>query len=454
MSGKKKTNKINQINIITFENLEIISDVSSYNELCRISIMKLMNIIAHNICASTDVCYHPNRIKYNENDEIIILPITVQYHNDEGNMVDVIDSRVKTIKNTIEHMKFERNCELAISRILKKYNIDPFNLIEIRYVLSEGAELVSTNITLNFPDVPEPTITEKFYPKLNFRHLEYVDPLMLNYGLYVGLSKKFNEMGYCYNALHIYEHMMTCVWDKLDKSQVLVLNGCTYPTGKCYVYTIHKNEDSLKLYANKYVEEHNKSKSKEFWEKTYNESLKRESIRTYSETQEDRSIKNFARTDPYVYKNMIYDYKPFIKFSNEPYTLLTVSPKHIDYNFDKIENLSSVHHNESYSEQTFDFIPLSAIRNDNNIIILKNTNLNKDIFKHNSIVLGTDCVGIVREEKSRDVEEINTCLLFILDHDIKTIKEFFKTKAMPIDNSGFNSIDLGFNLVDAYMGDE
>lgn len=453
MTKKLKNDKINEINVITFENLEIISDISKYNELCKDAIFKLMTMINHLICANTDVCYHPNRLKHD--DKTIILPITVQYHNDEGNMINVIDTRVKTIKNVIENMTFENNNELYVARIFKKYDIDPFNLIEIRYILPEGSEFISDNITLNLPDVPEPTITEKFYPNLNFRHIEYIDPLMSDYGLYIGLSKDFNQMGYCYNALHIYEHMMTCVWNTLDKSNLKMLNGSTYPTGKCYVYTIHNNPESIKSYANKYIEEHTKSKSEKFWKVDYYEDLKRESIRTYSETQHDRNIKNFARTDPFVYKDMIYNYEPFIKFSQDKYTVLTVGPKHINYNFDKLERSEKTNKSKAseISEQTFNYIPLSAIRNSDGIIILKNKNLEPKVFDKYSILLGNDCVGIVRDDANKITEEINTCLLFILDHPLKDITEFFKNKAMPINNNGFNTIDMGFNILDAYEFD-
>ena len=69
-------------------------------------------------------------------------------------------------------------------------------------------------------------------------------------------------MGYNYNALHIYEHMMTIAWKKLDSKDVLDLNGATFPTGTCYLYNIHSSKKSLKKYTREYVKFHQSSKEK------------------------------------------------------------------------------------------------------------------------------------------------------------------------------------------------
>lgn len=452
MSNKSKIqkyDKLQPINILNFENIKIISDISEYNEICKNAVKLLLLLICKNISMLTDVCYHPMQPKID--DSKIIIPVTVQYHNDEGKLVDIINKRVNVIKEMIENMKFENNKEMAIARIIKTYNLDPFNLIQINYNLSDSSELVNINCSLNLPEIPNATIKEVYYPKLNFRHLEYIDPLLLDYGLYVGLSKDFKQMGYCYNALHIYEHMMTCPWNNLDKKDLTLMNGSTYPTGKCYLYNVHSSEQSLKEYTIKYVEEHTKSKQKEFWTKDYYEDLKRESIRTYSETQAERSLKSFARTDPYVYKNMIYDYKPFIKFSNDSYTILTVSPIHIDFEFDKLEDkCKKLEKCSDIEEQKFNFIPLTALRNNDNIIILNKKDLTDKIFKHNSVLIGNDCVGIIRGDNEKEAEENNTCVLFILDHNINDINKFMKGRVFPITNNGFNEIDLCGNLYNAY----
>ena len=50
-----------------------------------------------------------------------------------------------------------------------------------------------------------------------------------NYGLVCDLSKNIDDMGFSYNALHMYEHLMTHCWDDIDKKNLSILKTNTYP---------------------------------------------------------------------------------------------------------------------------------------------------------------------------------------------------------------------------------
>lgn len=432
-----------KIDLYEFNNLTLICSVKDYKPIVYYVTRSLFSQLIRLISSQTDVCYYPNNIEYSGQAKQFTLPITVQYHNDEGDILNIINKRVKVIKKTISTMKFETNQMKFVARTLKIYNVDPFNFLQLTYSLDDGAELIYEPIELRLPDIENFKINETKYPSGNFRHIEYIDPLLNDYGLYVGLCKPFNEMGYSYNALHIYEHMMTLGWNKLNQKDLIELNGATFPTGMCYLYNIHKTKKSLKSFTREYVNYHCKTKNPKYWKENLLDDLKRETIRTYSETQDIKSLKDFARTDPSVYENMIYDIKPFVKYSNEEFTILTVSPEKINFKFDKyiIKEKCDI----NLKKRTYDYIPLSAIRNVNNLAVINKKDLTMEMYKKYSVLFGVDCVALCFDDYNRECEHLNTILLFILKNKIDTIKAFLKNKTMPIYNTLFSNIDMYCN---------
>lgn len=448
MSKSKSTNKmsksdIHEIKMYEFNNLKIICDVKNYKPLVRKATYSLMMYITRIISLASDVCYRPNNIIYDSQKHQFIIPITVQYHNEEGDILSIINKRVESIKNTISKLKFETNKLKFVARTLNQYNIDPFNFLQLSYFIDNESELISTPIELKLPKIPNFEIKEHYYKKGNFRHLEYIDPLLLDYGLYIGLSKPFSEMGYSYNALHIYEHMMTSGWKNLSSADVKDVNGATISTGMCYLYNIHSTKKSLKKYAREYVKFHQLTKTKKYWEKELYDDLKRETIRTYSETQNAKSLKEFARTDNTVYSDMIYNIEPFVKFSQDEYTILTVSPEPIKFKFDKyIPDIKE--DNIKLYERTYNYIPLAALRN-NDFVIINKRDLTEEIYMKNACLFGVDCVGLYLDDDTKESETLNTVLLFMLRNKLELINKFMKNKTMPIDNYSFSNIDVYCN---------
>jgi len=444
-----------QIKIYEFNNLNLICNVKDYKPIVYHVTKSLFIHLIRLISLQTDVCYYPNNIEYSGQTHQFKLPITVQYHNDEGDILQIINKRVKAIKKTISSIKFESNQMKFVARTLKMYKVDPFNFLQLTYSLNDGAELISEPVELHLPNIENFKITETRYPSGNFRHIEYIDPLLNDYGLYIGLCKPFNEMGYSYNALHIYEHMMTTCWDKLNQKDMIELNGATFPTGMCYLYNIHKTKKSLKTFTREYVKYHCKTKNPKYWKEKLSNDLKRETIRTYSETQDIKSLKDFARTDPSIYENMIYDVEPFVKFSNEEFTILTVTPEKINFKFDKY--IINEKYDIKLKKRTYDRIPLSAIRNVNNLVVLDKKDLTMELYNKYSVLFGVDCVALCLDDYNRECEHLNTVLLFMLKNKIEVIKDFLKNKTMPIYNSLFSNIDVYCNYLTSnnyYFEDE
>jgi hypothetical protein len=439
-----KTDKsIHEIKMYEFNNLKIICDVKNYKQIVKKATYGLMVHITRMISLASDVCYHPNNIVYNAQKQQFIIPITIQYHNEEGDILTIINKRVEAIKNTISKLKFESNKLKFIARTLNQYKVDPFNFLQLSYFIDNESELISTPIELKLPKVPNFEIKEYYYKKGNFRHLEYIDPLLVDYGLYIGLSKPFKEMGYSYNALHIYEHMMISGWKKLNSANLKDINGGTISTGVCYLYNIHSTKKSLKKYAREYVKFHQLTKNKKYWKKELYDDLKRETIRTYSETQHVKNLNDFARTDATVYSEMIYNIKPFVKFSQDEFTILTVSPEPIKFKFDKY--IPDVKPDKiELTERTYDYIPLTAIRN-NDFVVLNKKDMTEEIYNKNACMFGIDCVGLILDDDTKESETLNTVLLFMLKNKIEVINEFMKNKTMPIDNYNFSNINVYCN---------
>lgn len=437
--------EMTQVELLTFNKLYLACDAQDFRPVIKDAIRLLLQNINYLICSSTDVCYHPNSMVQKE--DVYYVPITIQYHNEDGDVADIVDARVKSVQQMIRTMKYDKKPLQFAARILNTYEVDPFNIFILIYSLDDGTELITAPIELRLPSVPMPTIQEHQYRSGQFRHLEYIDPLMLDYGLYVGLSKPFEDMGYYYNALHIYEHMMTTCWRNLSKEDLIELNGATFPTASCYLYNIHKTKQSLKQYVREYVKFHLKTRDKHFWDTTLQPALKRETIRTYSETQDIRDVKEFARTDPSVYPDMMYNTDIFTKFSQDQFTILTVAPEHIDFKFDDIIEKTDVDMTRVHiSPRKYNMIPLAAIRNSREFVVIPYDTYDEHIVDANSCIVGEDCIGVQLGDESHEIESLNAMVLLILRHTIEAIHDFLRMRVLPIDNKTFANVDIFYSM--------
>jgi hypothetical protein len=137
---------------------------------------------------------------------------------------------------------------------------------------------------------------------------------------------KFEDMGMSYNALHLYEHLMMKCFKNLDLSAMLEANGATYPNGICYVYTIHKTKESLKMYLEQTMRVLHEIRQEGYWKQDpQRDEIKFETKRTISETRMSRTLTDFGRTDINAYKDG-YKTEIFDFWSNLPFDVIVTGP--------------------------------------------------------------------------------------------------------------------------------
>lgn len=283
------------------------------------------------IGAKTLMNYHTEKVTVHPVPTISI-PIYV-YSNDDKLIPpeQLVQNRVDTVMEYLENIDLNTTSHNMLwtlrSMLIMKYppefilstytpNIDAFN------------DIIGQSVNIKVPKLEYPTIRRE--KSQNGDSITYlIDPYVLDYGLFVNLTTPFDDMGMSYNALHLYEHLMTKGWEGLPGKDMTEMNGSTYPHGLCYIYSIHSSEESLKLYTTKYIEWFLSSRADEFWAKGQpNTYLKIETQRTISETRKDRNLATMGRSD---YKAYDYQYNQdiFRYWSNKPYQLLIISPKKI-----------------------------------------------------------------------------------------------------------------------------
>ena len=192
------------------------------------------------------------------------------------------------------------------------------------------------------------------------------DPYLKNYGVYINLTVPYTDMGYYYNALHLYEHLMTRCWTNLDNKEVIDKNGTTYPNGICYVYTIHSTLESMKIYAISSILWNINSRKDDFWDK-HKDELNTETERTISETRDQRTLFTHGRSNCTAYR-FNYDTKVFNYWSRLPFNILIMGPspmqelqlnhEKINKEFIKTQSLKPIQPNI----ETFKYLPLDAIK--------------------------------------------------------------------------------------------
>jgi hypothetical protein len=155
----------------------------------------------------------------------------------------------------------------------------------------------------------------------------YQDDYLQDYSIFIDLSVPFEDMGMSYNALHLYEHLMTKSWNKLPGEDVLEMNGSTFPTGISYIYIICSTEKSFRLYAETFLKYLMKCRTAEFWNSKEMENfIQVETQRTISETRQERYLTSVGRTDQkgysFGYKRDIFHY-----WANRPFNILLATKK-------------------------------------------------------------------------------------------------------------------------------
>lgn len=285
---------------------------------------RFMNYVNGMIGAKTSANYHIEKvINYT-----IKIPIYV-YTNNEKNSdpVKLVIDKINNVRNFLENFdwKMVGKTQLWLVRSLHILGINISNAFTLSTETPNLGfnDIINDPIIMNFPKLEYPKIEREKFTDASF--ITYLsDPYLVDYGMFVNLTVPFDEMGMSYNGLHLYEHLMTKAWDKLNGINLIEMNGSTWPQAICYVYTIHNTIESMKEYAANSIVWHLKSREKGFWKK-HKDQLNLEIERTVSETRKERTLASMGRSDLHAY-NYSYNTEIFEYWSNKPFELLIVGP--------------------------------------------------------------------------------------------------------------------------------
>lgn len=314
----------------------------------RILLHKFLVLLNGHIGANTNLNYHINPIK----DFKIKIPIYV-YTNDEKKMTTaaLIDKRVNTLINHLENIDWSKHANLQEQWLiysLKTVGIDIASdfLISTFTDPSIGYEdLDHQQLKIKTPVIHQPKIKRITYAD-GSTILYLSSPYLSDYGVFANLSTTFNEMGMSFNALHLYEHLMTYAWKDIKFDKTKMMNGSTWPQALCSVFVITGNLEAMKTFSASFIKFYLESREPGFWNKPEHiESLKLETQRTISETRTERTLSSLCRSDLHAY-DFQYNTKIFEYWSQRPFDLLIAGPDNLEklyMNKQTIDNFIKLH---------------------------------------------------------------------------------------------------------------
>ena len=420
--------------------------IESKNKLAR-DINVFLNHFNRVLGAQTNLNYNFLPVENN----VLRIPVH-RYTNEDAAMKpqDLIDAKLNNLIKFCENLnikKLSKEMLYLFRCIMNKYNINALFTVRVITTL----EYENKNITLNFGNLKRiPTYSVK---KVKFEDgssiLFYVDELLNDNGMFLNLSIPFCEMGYAYNALHLYEHLMTKGWDDVEFKQISSYNGATYPNGLSFIYTIFNKVDDLKTTTNKTLDFVIRSRKKGFWKsEKMRENIQFETVRTISEAINDRTLSSFGRSDPSAYSGDLDKIINIFRYwSNKPFNMLISTN---DTNFlDDYSKMKSIV--DSFSkrfpleeviepeEVKIDFLPLDVLKIKNQLKSRVDKANPRDIYKiimgksneDEKGLIGIDNLYISDEE---DLSVYNSILhpMLFLNYNEEDIMKLLKTNPFPM----------------------
>lgn len=425
-------------------------------------IKKFMEIMNSNIGAKTDVNYHIEKVT----NYTIRIPVHV-YTNDESklNECELIDKRVKTIRNFFENYNWNSASKVELWLVRSLYTLN-FNISDSFIIETETKnhdyKPVKDILFIKYPNIQFPTIKKTIL--LDESEITtLVDPYVQDFGLFLNLSITFDEMGMSYNALHLYEHLLTKPWANLSGIDILELNGSTYPTGVCFVYTIHRNMESLKQYTNATLKWLFESRNQEFWNKI-SDDIKLETSRTISETRLERTLVSMGRSDFKAYNNN-YDLNIFRYWANKPFNILLVSNVEIkDLNREHLNDIVRkypLNKIERPPNIKFKHIPIDVLKMKQltgYYILKQNYEEVKRLFMEQNFdtksFYGIDCILTTDKEDLSVYNSILHPLLFLNKYYHEDeLQDFVKTHVIPYSARFYNITNVQLKHVSSYINE-
>ena len=262
------------------------------------------------------------------NRPIIYIPVYPYERDDfKEDITALIKKRINTLKEFISTYQFDKERKMVLHMLrnilmlrdatdTKKHT--PLFKIENRETDTKESVDISSNIKLEYPTMKRYRLTDNSYISVVYDPYADDEHLVL-----CNLSKPFSEMGYQYNALHLYEHLMTYAWKDGNHTEEAYMNGITVVNGVSNVFSVLTSASSMMDYMHRCIDFILKGRDRQFWIDN-KEILRTETMRTISETRASRSFSSPSRSDPAAY-DCNYNTDIFCKWSNDPFDILLIS---------------------------------------------------------------------------------------------------------------------------------
>lgn len=409
----------------------------------------LMNYMNYQLGANTAVNYHMMPLVQLK----ISIPVNIYTKKEINKNINIIvKERIDMIQNLFETINWNKQNKIYLwcLRSLKILNIDLSKLFIV------SSDNIDYNDYLHFT-IPELKLPEMKKTKLKDGSTiyQYIDKYIDNYGVFCNLSKKYSEMNYSYNILHLYEHIMTYAWKELSSADLVDLNGSTYPNGICNIYAINKTKSACEEYLYNYINFYLNGRNSNFWN-NMREGIEVETMRTISETYLDTSLTSIGRSDAQAF-DMNYDTNIFSYWCQMPFNVLITTPEEIILESNKIHNIKY----QSIPRPKIDIfkiIPLEVLRrhNEDKLYILKESS--KTIIQkllNNSdlnVLYGLDCKLIVENENlSEMITPLYLLLYFRDDIEPENIKKYITNNIFPQSSELFNLASIAKENYKSYF---
>jgi hypothetical protein len=334
--------------------------------------LRVLNVI---IAGESSLNYHMIPLS---NRPIIYIPV-FPYKRSEftSDMAKLTHERVKTLKEFLSTYAFDKErlitlfylrMIMIIMRNNEKNGIKTGPLFKIEnndFNIIEYAD-INKNTVIKYPDIKRYRLTDGSY--ISVWHDPYAED---SHAIICNLSKPFSEMRYQYNALHLYEHLMTYGWKYIDHGKQIRINGTTTINGISNVYAVLNTSGAMLEYMNRYIDFLLASRDKSFWI-NHKEMLRTETLRTISETRAVRSFSAPHRSDPAAY-DCNYNIDIFCKWSNDPFDILLLTNEEIKLNINAINAKILSHRGTKIQPQipTTAHIPVEALMDKEAVRVMK-----------------------------------------------------------------------------------
>lgn len=253
-------------------------------------------------------------------------------------------------------------------------------------------------------------------------------PYIRDGAIIIDFSRPFEEMGFMFNGLHIFEHLMCTPWvhmKKFSMENLVCLNGFTTNLGLMYVYTVHNSKASFQVYLDEMISWLNKIRTPGFWhEHMKDEEVQIEIERTISETIDVQWMVDFARSSGSAFEGN-YREEVFEYWSNQPLKITLIHP----YQDLFIPHLDSPRYVQKPFIPTFDYLPMQVLTTQSLVTYKKSSRKELaeqvcDALTHGLVLKGDTGVDIQRLNGDGSYFEIS--LLSTYREDIKNFKDILK----------------------------